>query len=120
MQRTPIFEMAVIAPGDKVLVTGANGFLAAYLIQELLGHGYSVKGTVRSVEKADHIKSIFKDAVESGRLELVEVPDFLAVDAFDEAVKGVNAIAHTATPVTADAVNPWGESSASSVSFPSH
>ena len=101
--------MVVTTPGDKILITGANGFVASWLIREFLEHGYTVRGTVRSLDKANHLRKVFQDAVESGRLEFVEVPDFLVPDAFDEAVKGVDAIAHVATPLHANAIDPWGE-----------
>jgi uncharacterized protein YbjT (DUF2867 family) len=35
-------------PRTTVLVTGATGFIAAHCIEELLSHGYKVRGTVRS------------------------------------------------------------------------
>ncbi len=37
----------------KVLVTGATGFLASHIIHELLRRGYSVVGTVRSLDNKD-------------------------------------------------------------------
>ena len=39
---------SVIPPGSKVLVTGANGYIAIWLVAMLLEKGYSVRGTVRS------------------------------------------------------------------------
>lgn len=101
--------MPAVTPQDKVVVTGANGFLAAWLVQELLDNGYSVRGTVRSLEKGEYVLSLFRDAVESKRFELFEVPDFLAEGAFDQAVKDVDAIVHTATPVHLGADDPDGE-----------
>lgn len=35
----------------KVLVTGASGFIASHVINELLRKGYNVVGTVRSLDK---------------------------------------------------------------------
>ena len=69
-----------------VLVTGANGYIAARTAEAFLKAGYSVRGTVRS-------KSSAKDLVDAlseyaGRFELVEVPDITVPGAFDEAVKG--------------------------------
>jgi len=42
-----------MAPG-KVLVTGASGFVASWVVKEALGRGYTVLGTVRSAKKGDY------------------------------------------------------------------
>ncbi|ODN78084.1 hypothetical protein L198_08003 [Cryptococcus wingfieldii CBS 7118] len=59
--------MPPIAKGDLVLITGASGFVAAHITEELLRSGYRVRGT-------------------NGAL--------------DEAVKGIDAAIHPATPCT--------------------
>ena len=43
----------------KVLVTGANGFIAMWVVKCLLDRGYSVRGTVRSDRKATHVREVF-------------------------------------------------------------
>ncbi|KAI6107410.1 hypothetical protein EV401DRAFT_2003366, partial [Pisolithus croceorrhizus] len=91
--------MPVIQPPSKVLVSGANGYIAMWTIRDLLEHGYSVRGTVRSAQKGEYIRKYFADYGE--KLELVVVEDITKEGAFDEAVKGVDAIAHTASPVFA-------------------
>ena len=101
--------MPAIQVPAKVLVTGANGFIAAWITKYLLEGGYSVRGTVRTQEKAAYLKALFKDAIDSGRLEYYNVPDFLVPGAFDEAVKDTDAIIHTATPVTLKAGDPEGK-----------
>lgn len=107
--------MPAITSG-KVLVTGANGFLAIFILQKLLAGGYSVRGTVRSESKKPYLQKLF--ASYGDKLELVVVDDITKVrvllscpmksqfpspsvlqdGAFDEAVKGVDAIQHTASP----------------------
>ncbi|OSX56416.1 hypothetical protein POSPLADRAFT_1068108 [Postia placenta MAD-698-R-SB12] len=87
--------MPAITSG-KVLVSGANGYVASWVIRTLLESGYSVRATVRSESKGVHLRKVF--ASYNDRLELVVVPDITAVGAFDEAVKGVDAIEHTASP----------------------
>lgn len=100
--------MPNVAPPAKVLVTGANGFVAAWVVRTLLERGYAVRGTVRSESKGTHLLSLFKDEVKSGRFELAVVPDITAPGAFDEAVKGIDAIEHTASPFHMDADDPTG------------
>lgn len=84
--------------GSLVLVTGANSYLASHVILQFLERGYKVRGTVRDIEKTSWlVEDLFKTASENGSFELVRVPNFIASNAFDEAVKGVSAVIHVAT-----------------------
>ncbi|TBU38651.1 NAD(P)-binding protein [Dichomitus squalens] len=86
----------------KVLVTGASGYIAVWVVKTLLDRGFSVRGTVRSKSKGQVLKEVFKTYGET--LEYVIVEDIAKEGAFDEAVVDVDAIAHTASPfhITAD------------------
>jgi len=88
--------MVAISSPAKVLVTGANGYLATWVVKKYLEAGYSVRGTVRSLSKSAFLKEKF--AQYNDRLELVVVEDITKDGAFDEAVRGVDVIAHTASP----------------------
>ncbi|KAI0000835.1 hypothetical protein BJV74DRAFT_116510 [Russula compacta] len=88
--------MVAISPPAKVLVTGANGYLAVWVVKKYLEAGYSVRGTVRSLSKSAFLKDKFGHY--GDRFELVVVEDITKDGAFDEAVRGVDAIAHTASP----------------------
>ncbi|KAK0448421.1 uncharacterized protein EV420DRAFT_1566683 [Desarmillaria tabescens] len=88
----------------KVLVSGANGYIAIWVVRTLLERGYSVRGTVRSTEKGKHLLETFKGY--GDKIEVVVVEDITKDGAFDEAVKGVDAIAHTASPFHMNAVDP--------------
>lgn len=68
--------MPAITTG-KVLVTGANGYVAAWAIKQLLNQGFSVRGTVRSAHKGHHLKTMFNAF--STRLEFIVVDDFTKV-----------------------------------------
>jgi nucleoside-diphosphate-sugar epimerase len=61
----------------KVLVTGANGFVAMHVVDQLLKAGYVVRGTVRNETKGTHIKRTF--AAYGDKLELVVVEDITLV-----------------------------------------
>ena len=102
--------MPEITAPAKVLVTGSSGFIAIWVVKYLLDCGFSVRGAVRSEDKGKHLLDTFKDAVSKGMFELAIVPDMCASGAFDEAVKGVTAIEHTASPVHASADDPNGPS----------
>ncbi|KAI0259006.1 D-lactaldehyde dehydrogenase [Gloeopeniophorella convolvens] len=89
--------MPTVSPPAKVLVTGANGYIAAWVVQALLEAGYAVRGTVRSAGKGEHLKALFAG---KGDFEVVVVEDITKDGAFDEAVKGVDLVQHIATAVT--------------------
>ncbi|EIM22277.1 D-lactaldehyde dehydrogenase [Wallemia mellicola CBS 633.66] len=82
-----------------VLVTGGSGFIGAHVVRTLLIEGFHVKTTVRSTEKGEYLKKKLSDiSGGGGQLEYDIVEDIEAPNAFDEAVKGVDAILHTASP----------------------
>lgn len=84
-----------------ILISGVNGYIASVLAKHLLDAGFSVRGTVRKVPSAAPlIEGPLKPYAESGAFTVVEVPDISVDGAFDEAVKGVTAIAHLASPVS--------------------
>ena len=57
----------------KVLVTGANGYIAVWVVKHLLDHGFSVRGTVRRDTSIPYLKDLFKAYAD--KLEFVVVPD---------------------------------------------
>ncbi|KAI0646156.1 NAD-P-binding protein [Trametes meyenii] len=93
------------AVSGRALITGANGFIAAWTVKAFLDARFSVRGTVRSLAKAAHLKVTFAEY--GDRLEIVEVKDFTKQGgAFDEATFGVDIIVHAASPVHLNAVEP--------------
>jgi hypothetical protein len=72
-------EMPAVPAPAKVLVTGANGFIAIWLVQTLLNRGYFVRGTVRSDDKVKHLKDIFRAYVDKNLFEVLVVPDITKV-----------------------------------------
>ncbi|XP_008797849.2 tetraketide alpha-pyrone reductase 2 [Phoenix dactylifera] len=79
-------------------VTGGTGFIAAYLVKELLARGYTVRATVR--DPGDESRVGFLRSLDGAeeRLRLVKA-DLLVEGSFDEAVNGVDGVFHTACPV---------------------
>lgn len=81
-----------------VLVTGVSGYLAGHCMVQLLEAGYKVRGTVRSLDKADHIRQIAaENSIHPENLELVEA-DLTKDDGWDEAVQGCTYVLHVASP----------------------
>lgn len=83
---------------SPVLVTGANGYVASWLVKKLLEEGFTVHGTVRdpnNTEKVGHLLKLAENA--SGTLKLFKA-DLLKSGAFDEAMMGCEVVYHTASP----------------------
>ncbi|KAG9026353.1 methylglyoxal reductase (NADPH-dependent) gre2 [Tulasnella sp. JGI-2019a] len=96
---------AVSAP-TKVLVTGASGFIAVWVCKTLLDQGYHVVGTVRSKSKGEYLQNLFEKDHGKDKFTFIIVADMQEEGAFDKAVVGVDAVEHTASPVTIMADDP--------------
>ncbi|TFY71457.1 hypothetical protein EVG20_g1539 [Dentipellis fragilis] len=96
--------MSPVSAPSKFLVTGANGFVAVWVIRALLEKGHAVRGTARSAKKGDYLRNIFK--AYGDKFELVVVEDITEEGAFDDAVKGIDIVAHTASPFQFTAEDP--------------
>ncbi|KAI0703205.1 NAD-P-binding protein [Earliella scabrosa] len=95
--------MPAITSG-KVLVTGANGFVGAWIVKAFLDAGFAVRAVVRDESKTVHLKKVF--AEHGDKLEFALVPDMTKEGPYDEAATGVDAIVHTASPVGLGADEP--------------
>ncbi|EXJ66169.1 uncharacterized protein A1O5_10785 [Cladophialophora psammophila CBS 110553] len=85
----------------RVLLTGTNGFIGSHILDTLLSHGVSVRGLVRSDQKA---RQVALDHPQAGsQLDFAIVPDMTAPNAFDEALISdppFDAVIHTASPLS--------------------
>ena len=82
---------------ETVVVTGATGFVASHVVKMLLEQGYTVRGTVRSLEKKEkfaHLKAL-PGADERLQLFAANLTD---AGSFDEAVSGSDYVIHVASP----------------------
>lgn len=82
-----------------VLVTGATGFIAQWIIEYLLREHYEVIGTVRSQDKAD---KLFKQFNSPSNLDLEIVKDIADPKAFHHVFerrgREIDSVLHTASP----------------------
>jgi len=93
--------------GQIVLISGVNGYIAAQVAKAFLDAGFKVRGTSRSTANTKPLtEGPLKAAFEARDFEVAEVPDITIPGAFDEAVKGVSAILHTAAPVSLSFTDP--------------
>lgn len=82
----------VLPQDSTVLVTGANGYIASHVVDQLLQAGFRVRGTVRSPKP--WLNEYFDQKYGKGRFETVLVSDFSHVPTLEAAVQGVSGIAH--------------------------
>lgn len=85
------------ASSSKILVTGANGFIAMHAIIHLLKNGYTVRGTVRAPQKTEHIRRVIQKHTDTADLELV-IADLLKDESWEEAAHGCDFVLHLASP----------------------
>lgn len=89
-----------MAAQHLVLVTGGSGFIAGHVILQLLEQGYRVRTTVRSLAKEQAVRDVLTDAgmVHGDALQFVAA-DLLYDAGWPQAVVGVDAVLHVASPV---------------------
>ena len=90
--------MKTIDKSKPVLVTGATGYLASWIVKQLLDEGYTVHGTVRSLTKKEKYEPLLKiEEAGKGNLKLFEA-DLLDDHSFESAMEGCELVIHTASP----------------------
>ncbi|OQR84843.1 dihydroflavonol-4-reductase [Achlya hypogyna] len=89
-----------------VCVTGVDGFLAAWVVAELLLRGYKVRGTVQN--KSDDISKLYDLPHAKKNLAIVET-SLLTAQSCDLAVDGCDFVIHTGTPTSCSVRDPFSE-----------
>ena len=95
----PALPQTLPPSSTKVLITGGTGYIGQWILRTLLNRGYAVRAVVRSAEKEQGLRDAFTKEGDHERLEFVVVEDLIKEGSFDEAVKGVDAIVHVASPL---------------------
>lgn len=90
--------MKIIDRTKPILVSGGTGYLASWIIKQLLDLELDVRTTVRSLAKKDKYAHLTAMAVKSkGTLQVYEA-DLLKSGSFNEAMKDCELVIHTASP----------------------
>lgn len=91
---------------DTVLVSGGSGYIAGFLIRQLVAEGWTVHTTVRSLAKEEAVRKLL--AVDDHRLKFFAA-DLTSDTGWPEATAGCSHVAHVASPVPAHAVKDANE-----------
>ena len=83
---------------DTVLVSGGSGYIAGFLIRQLVAEGWMVHTTVRSLAKEGAVHTLL--AVDNSRLRFFAA-DLNADAGWAQAMAGCSHVAHVASPLPA-------------------
>ena len=84
---------------EKVLVTGATGYIGLHCIQQLLNQGYAVNGSVRSPERKDEVfEALQKHNTPTENLNLFTF-NLTEDDGWNEGMEGCDYLFHVASPI---------------------
>ena len=84
---------------DKVLVTGATGYIGLHCIHQLLNQGYAVNGSIRSPERKEEIfEALQKHNTPTENLNLFTF-NLTEDDGWDEGMEGCDYLLHVASPI---------------------
>lgn len=92
-----------------VLVTGATGFVAGWLVKKLLEEGITVHAAVRNPDKLEKIAHLNELAKNSPGSIVYFKSDLLQEGSYQEAMAGCELVFHTASPFTSDFKDPQKE-----------
>lgn len=91
------------------MVTGANGYVASWLVKKLLDEGMTVHAAVRDPENTKKVEHLTAAAAQSkGTLKFFK-GDLLAPGSYKEAMVGCELVYHTASPFTTTVKDPQKE-----------
>ena len=82
---------------EKVLVTGASGYIALHCIFNLLSKGYKVKGSLRNLNREDEVRRSLSTDFNNNDLEFCKL-NLLEDEGWEEAASDCDYLFHIASP----------------------
>lgn len=104
--RKKMVQLASSLSVKPICVTGVDGFLASWIVSELLSRGYRVRGTVQN--RKDDISGLLQLPNAARNFTVVET-SLLTPEACDMAVQGCDFVIHTGTPSSCSVRDPLSE-----------
>ncbi len=89
-----------------ILVTGATGFVAGWLVKKLLDEGLTVHAAVRDTNNAEKLKYLNAIAKEAPGTIRYFKADLLTEGSYDRAMNECEVVYHTASPFTLTVADP--------------
>jgi dihydroflavonol-4-reductase len=90
-----------MAEAKTVLVTGGSGYIAGFVIAQLLGEGYNVRTTVRALGREPQVRDMLaKIAPDMSKLSFYAA-DLTSDVGWADAMAGVDYVQHIASPISA-------------------
>ncbi len=94
--------MLKIDTSKPVMVTGATGYVAGWIVKGLLEAGVTVHAPVRDPDNQDKIRHLTEIAAQSaGEIRFFKA-DLMQDGSYDAAMNGCGVVLHTASPFTFD------------------
>lgn len=101
--------MYEVDTSKPVMVTGATGFVAGWLVKGLLESGATIHAPVRNPDNIDKLASLNKIAERtSGQIKFFKA-DLMTPGSYAEAMAGCGVVFHTASPFTSAVKDPQKE-----------
>lgn len=89
-----------IDKSKPVMITGATGYVAGWIVKKLLNDGITVHAPIRSPKNKEKTKYLDELAMNStGNIKYFKA-DLLTAGSYDEAMHGCELVIHTASPFT--------------------
>ena len=82
---------------EKVLITGASGYIALHCIVESLRNGFSDKASLRNMRREDEVRKAVKREIDDDNLEVCKL-DLLDDEGWEEAAWDCDYLLHAASP----------------------
>ena len=90
--------MTEIDKSAPVMISGATGYVAGWIVKQLLDEGFTVHAPVRNPDKPDKVKHLQALADSApGSISFFKA-DLLEDGSYDEAMQGCQLVFHTASP----------------------
>lgn len=85
---------------DAVLVTGGSGYIAGFIIRQLVTDGWTVHTTIRNLKRETEVRGWLD--VDNSKLKFFAA-DLMSDDGWADAVAGCSHVAHVASPLPSNA-----------------
>ncbi len=101
--------MTTIDRSKPIMITGATGYVAGWLVKKLLEEGFTVHAPVRQPDNKDKVAHLDKLAANTPGTIKYFAADLLREGSYTEAMQGCELVFHTASPFNPNVDHPERE-----------